>query len=130
MADDETLERLIAITESFADDRPVEGPLTAKSAITQDAYIFGIDAYDYFGELEAEFGPVIREIPWLEWTDQTDSYYGCAVGCFPVILLGRLVAWPITRAPLLKLPNPKDYPRRLELGHVAKVIDQGYWSEP
>ena len=130
MANQDTLERLVAITEAFAKDRPATLPLTAKSAITQDAYIFGIDAYDYFGELEAEFGPVVREIPWLKWTDQSDSYYGRGVGCFPFILLCRLLAWPITRRPLLNSPDPRRFERRLELGHIAKVIDQGYWSEP
>jgi hypothetical protein len=130
MAEGDTLERLISVTEKFAADRPGNIPLGAHSSISQDAYIFGIDTYDYFGELEAEFGPIVRQIPWMEWTDQTDSYYGCAACCFPLIILGRLVAWPLTRRRLLKSPDPKEFPRRLELGHIAKVIDQGYWEEP
>ena len=130
MPGETTLQRLIDVTEKFAAGRPGNFPLGPNSSISQDAYIFGIDAYDYFGELETEFGPIIREIPWIEWTDQTESYYGCAAGCFPIVFLGRLVAWPITRRPLLKHPDPKNFSPRLELGHIAKVIDQGHWSEP
>jgi hypothetical protein len=130
MSYDDTLKRLIEITEEFSRGRPTNAPLTAKSAVSQDAYIFGIDVYDYAKELEAEYGGVVDEIPWLQWTDQSDSYYGCAVGCFPFIFLGRLLAWPITRAPLLKRPDPKNFPRRLELGHLAKVLEQNYWIEP
>ena len=130
MPEETTLQRLIGVTEKFAEGRPGNFPLGPHSSISQDAYIFGIDTYDYFGELEAEFGPVVREIPWMEWTDQTDSYYGCAAGCFPLILLARLLVWPFTRRPLLKHPDPKGFSRRLELGQIAKVIDQGYWEEP
>jgi len=130
MPEETTLQRLIGVTEKFAEGRPGNFPLGPHSSISQDAYIFGIDTYDYFGELEAEFGPVVREIPWMEWTDQTDSYYGCAGCFFPIILLARLIAWPLTRRPLLPVPDPKSFPRRLELNHIAKVIDQGYWDEP
>jgi hypothetical protein len=130
MAQGDTLGRLIDLTEKFAAGRPGNFPLGPHSALSQDAYIFGIDVYDYFEELKAEFGPIVDEIPWLEWTDQTDSYYGCAAGCFPLILLGRLLAWPIKGGPLIKIPDPKNFPRRLELEHIAKVIDQGYWEEP
>jgi hypothetical protein len=130
MPDRDTLTRLIEVTERFAEGRPGNFPLDAHSAISQDANIFGIDTYDYFGELEAEFGPIVREIPWMDWTDQTESYYGCAVGCFPLILLARLLAWPFRKGPLIKKPDPRNFDRRLELEHIAKVIDQGFWSEP
>ncbi|HEX6218463.1 MAG TPA: hypothetical protein VFZ35_04235 [Sphingomicrobium sp.] len=125
-----TLARLIELTEKHAEGRPSNFPLGPNSAISQDAYIFGIDLDDYVQKLHEEFGPIILEIPWLNYTDQSDSYRGCAVAMFPFILLGRLVAQPITRRPLLRRPNPKAFPDRLELAHVAKVIDQGYWEEP
>jgi len=110
MTEGDTLKRLIDVTERFVAGRPGNFPLHSHSSISQDAYIFGIDAYDYFGELEADFGPVVREIPWMEWTDQTESYYGCAAGCFPLVLLTRLFAWPFTVIAMPNRPSLGDSP--------------------
>src|SRR5947209_19630450 len=124
MAGQDTLDRLIKVTEEYVGNRPANLPLGPESAISQDAYIFGVDVDDYVEVLDSEFGPVVWQIPWLQFTDQSDSYRGCAVGLFSFILIGRVIAWPFTRASFLKVPRPKAFPNRLELAHIAAVIDR------
>lgn len=129
-----TLERLLGVTSKFNRERfgvDVEVPrFDADSTVCQDALIYGLDVDDYVARLEAEFGPVVLEIPWLRFTDQTASFrgYGCLV--FPVWLVGRFLAWPFRGGHLIPVPDPRHFPHRLTLGHVAHVIDGGHWIEP
>ena len=128
------LGRLIAITEAFqgkaSDGEGLGTKCTASTAICQDAMIFGVDVEDYVAELEEEFGAIVWDIPWLHYTDQTSSFRGCSAGLFPFYLLARLARWPFFGGDIIPKADPGNFPKRLELGHIAKVIDAGHWIEP
>jgi hypothetical protein len=130
MQQEDTLDRLIKLTERFAAGRPGNFPLGPDSAISQDAYIFGVDLDDYVAELEKEFGPVVWTIPWLLYTDQTGSARGCraciiAPFVIPWMLLKKLVVGPES----LHFPDPRHHPYRLTLRQIADAIDAGGWPE-
>ena len=130
MAKGDTLDRLIRMTEEHSAGRPGNFPLGPDSAISQDAYIFGIDVDDYVTELEKEFGPVVWTFPWLHYTDQTASSRGCracivAPFVVPWFLFKKLVFGPES----LPRPDPKHHPYRLTLRQIAEAIDAGGWPE-
>lgn len=129
-----TLDRVIELTREYCDNRAggqASGfELDADSAVCQDALIFGIDVDDYVHALEAEFGPVVREIPWLTYTDQTSSFRGCGVLAAPFWLLWRLPASLLKGEPLIPRADPRRFPERLTLAHMAAVIDARHWIEP
>jgi hypothetical protein len=130
MAQEDTLGRLIKLTERYAAGRPCNFPLDSESAISQDAYIFGIDVDDYVADLEIEFGPAVRTIPWLHYTDQTASSRGCracivAPFLIPWLLFKKLVFGPES----LPRPDPRNHPYRLTLRQIADAIDDGGWPE-
>lgn len=127
------IDRLIDVTTKFIEERghPDENVvLTPASAVCQDAYIFGIDVDDYVNALSSEFGQIVHQIPWGHYTDQTSSFRGCGCLLVPPWLLWRLVRWPLVRGSIIPRADPRNFPFRLELGHLAKVIDRGEWIEP
>ena len=126
----DTLDRLIELTERHSKGRPGNFPLGPDSAISQDAYIFGIDLDDYVSELEAKFGPAVWTIPWLHYTDQTGSARGCrACIVAPVVLPWMLLKKLFLGAEALKMPDPRNHPYRLTLRQIADAIDAGGWPE-
>lgn len=92
--------------------------------------IYGIDVEDYVWALEEHFGEVVRQIPWLRFTDQTFSFRGCGVVLVPLILIWRIARFPFAGGPILPRPDPINHPERLALEHIAAVIDRGEWFEP
>ncbi|WP_326524213.1 hypothetical protein [Sphingomonas sp.] len=102
--------------------------ITRDTAMAQDAYIDGIDVDDFVGVLHDEFGEVIRDIPWLSFSDQRASFRGCAVALLPFWLIARVFVRPSGES-ILARPGEVAYPR-LTVGHIAQVIDQGYWTQP
>jgi hypothetical protein len=130
MPQEDTLDRLIRLTEEHSAGRPGNFPLGPDSAISQDAYIFGIDVDDYVAKLDEEFGPVVWTIPWLAYTDQTASSRGCrACIIAPVIIPWLLFKRMVFGSESLPLPDPRHYPHRLTLRHVAEAIDAGGWPK-
>jgi hypothetical protein len=126
-----TTERVLDVTRRFLQRRGGDdAQLTAASAVCQDAMIFGIDVDDYAHSLEAEFGPIVRDIPWLRYTDQTSSFRGCGCILVPFWLLSHVPAKLLKGESLIARPDPRNFPRRLTFGHVAAVIDAGAWFEP
>jgi len=101
--------------------------ITPATIMATDARIDGIDVDDFVADLEAEFGPIVREIPWLRFSDQRASFRGCACVIAPFWLLWRAMLYPINRE-WVPLPNGAVEP--LTVGHIARVIDAGYWIEP
>ena len=128
-----TIERVINVTEKFLQIRghPDEDfVVTASAAVCQDAYIYGVDVDNYADDMEGEFGNVVWIIPWFIFTDQTASFRGWRTIIFPFWFVGRIASWPFYLGRIIPVPDPKNFGPRLELEHIAKVIDAGQWSEP
>ncbi|MBM3928214.1 MAG: hypothetical protein FJ335_07135 [Sphingomonadales bacterium] len=98
------------------------------TAMAQDAIIDGIDVDDLVFDLEDEFGLVIREIPWLRFSDQRASFRGCGIVLYPAWVVWRLFVRK-SDEPIHILPDPQLFPR-LTVSHIAGVIDRGEWFEP
>ena len=94
--------------------------LDAASAIDQDLGISGDDVADLTEALAAEFGDHVWAWPWQRFADLSEP------GMFAApYFVWRLLTWPI-RGRLFD-PSPFD---RLELGHIAAVVERGQWFEP
>jgi len=94
--------------------------LSATSAISQDIRMSGDDV-DWFAErLSMEFGLDVSAWPWSRFADLSEPHLFTGFW-----FVWRAVAWPF-RGRLFD-PSPYD---RLELTHIAKVIDAGHWLEP
>lgn len=130
---DDSVRVVIDITTAYLQRRghPDAGFVPdAHSALCQDAYIFGVDVDDYVYELKQSFGDVVYEIPWLHFTDQTASFRGWACLIVPFWMIWRLMRWPVMGGTVFPRPQPRTFPLRLELRHIAYVIQQGEWIEP
>lgn len=128
-----TLERVMIVTDSFLKKRghpDKDFVVTTKSAVCQEAYIYGVDIDDYVMELESEFGEIVWKIPWLKFTDQTASFRGWGSLIFPFWILWRLLSWPFHLNTIIPASDPRNFGPRLEFWHIAKVLDDGHWTEP
>lgn len=94
--------------------------LTAKSAIDQDVRICGDDVVDLVESLANEFGEHVRQWPWQRYAELSEPHL--LTGLF---FIWRLLTWPIRGRVFDASPF-----ERLELGHIAAVIDRGEWFEP
>lgn len=115
----ETLQRVVAIAEDctgIAMDR-----LSATSAVDQDLGLVGDDATDFCLALGREFGDWIWSWPWQRFVDFNE---GLSL-LFPLVLVWQLFTWPFRGS--FNYPSTLE---RLELGHVAAVIDRREWFEP
>jgi hypothetical protein len=101
--------------------------ITPDTSMSHDAQIDGIDVDDFARDMHQEFGEIALEIPWLRFSDQRTSFRGYECLMLPIWLLWR---WIVRSRgePVIPLPNGGD--ERLTVRHIAKVIDQGFWSEP
>lgn len=124
------LARVIAITNDFRGGGASDSGFNSETAVCQDAMIWGIDVDDYVDQLEAEFGNVVRKIPWLHYTDQSFSFRNFEVLFIPFAIVWRLIRWPFLNEPLVRVADPENHPNRLTLSHIASVIDKGEWFEP
>lgn len=114
-----TLDRVIEITSRMTGVKVEK--LHADSAVDQDLRIYGDDVTDFAEALAAEFGDQIWQWPWQRFAELNE---GLSL-LFPVMLVWQLLTWPVR--------GSFEYPsrfERLELGHIAKVIDAGHWLEP
>ena len=120
--------RVAEVVSKFGGQLGVE-EIGSDTAMAQDALIDGIDVDDFVSALEAEFGEIVREIPWLAFSDQRASFRGCmSLLGLPLWLVWRFIARPVGERilqPVGTLAHP-----RLTVGHIAQVIDSGYWFEP
>ncbi len=91
------------------------------SAIEQDLDIVGDDVVDFIESLEERFGNWVWEWPWQRFTELNE---GLSL-LFPFMLIWQLVTWPIRGH--FSYPSSNE---RLELGHIAKVLDAREWIEP
>ncbi|MES2303187.1 MAG: hypothetical protein V4521_14110 [Pseudomonadota bacterium] len=95
--------------------------LTASSAIDHDIQISGGDVEDLAEALAKEFGDQVWQWPWKRFAclDEGLSLF------FPFQITWQLLTWPLRGS--FSYPSPYE---RLELGHIAKVIEAGHWLEP
>jgi hypothetical protein len=112
-----TLDRVIEIAEYCSGAKN----LGANSAIDQDIRISGDDVTDFAEALAKEFGENIWTWPWQRFA-QLDEGLSLLL---PLMLTWQIVSWPFRGS--FEYPSPYE---RLELGHVAAVIDKGHWFEP
>ncbi len=95
--------------------------LSAASAIDQDVSISGDDVTELAEALAKEFGEHVWQWPWQRFAELSE---GLSL-LFPFMLVWQLIWWPIRGS--FNHPSPFE---RLELGHIAAVIDRGEWFEP
>ncbi|CAH0497270.1 hypothetical protein [Novosphingobium sp. CECT 9465] len=114
-----TLDRVMDIVAAQSGTR--RDRLTTSSAIDQDVGISGGDVEDLAEALAGEFGEWVWQWPWQRFAllDEGLSLL------FPFQFVWQLFTWPIRGS----FNNPSPY-ERLELGHIAKVIEAGHWLEP
>lgn len=113
-----TLERVIDIVSYHSGVR--REWLTAHSAIDQDVRISGDDIEELAEALAKAFGDHVWQWPWQRFCELSEP----SVLVFPYFIW-RLITWPIRG----RLLGPSRF-ERLELGHIAAVIDHGEWFEP
>ena len=94
--------------------------LTAASAIDQDVKISGDDIDELVEALAKDFGKQVSTWPWQRFAELNESHLFTGFW-----LIWRLLTWPI-RGRVFDASRFE----RLELGHIAAVIDRGEWFEP
>ncbi|MGE3691625.1 MAG: hypothetical protein AB7F98_09610 [Novosphingobium sp.] len=95
--------------------------LSSKSAIDQDVKIVGDDVTDLAELLAEEFGDFVWNWPWKRFAMLDEGVSPLA----PFSLIWQLLSWPWRGA--FEYPSPFE---RLELGHIAAVIEKGEWFDP
>lgn len=95
--------------------------LGASTAVDQDMGMAGDDVTEFAEALASEFGEQVWKWPWERFA-QLDE--GLSL-LFPFMLVWQLVSWPFRGS----FGYPSAY-ERLQLGHIAAVIDKGEWFEP
>ncbi|TZG27482.1 hypothetical protein [Sphingomonas montanisoli] len=112
-----TLDRVIELAREQSGLRRISSDM----AIDQDIRMSGGDATDFAEALAAEFGEGVWRWPWQRFAELNEG-----LGIFVLLaLLWYLLTWPI-RGRFL----PPSKFERLELGHIARVINAGHWIEP
>jgi hypothetical protein len=94
--------------------------LSATSAIYQDVRMAGDDVNEFVERLQRELGCDAYQWPWTRFTNLSE----------PTILSLPHFVWQLFT--WAKRGSFHDYERyeRLNLGHIAAVIDCGEWFEP
>jgi hypothetical protein len=118
-----TLDRVRAIAAYYS-GLPVE-TLSRHTAVDQDLNISGSDVEDLAAALAEEFGEQVWRWPWQRFAGLDEGVSIAAAFATPFWLLWRFTTWPIRG----RLSDPSPY-ERLELGHIAAVIDRGEWFDP
>lgn len=95
--------------------------LALNSALDQDIGMSGDDVTGFAEALANEFGDQVWTWPWQRFACLDE---GLSL-LFPFILVWQLVSWPFRGT----FEYPSRY-ERLELGHIAAVIEKGEWFEP
>lgn len=93
--------------------------MDASAAIDQDLGIYGDAAVEFIAALSAEFGKWVDDWPWERFVD----FHEPAARILPRI-------WRLMKLPDIAMAFPGIAQERLELGHVAMVLETGQWSDP
>ena len=94
--------------------------LTAHSALDQDVRISGDDVDELAEMLANEFGADTANWPWQRYVDLNEPHLFTGI-----YFIWRLFTWPFRG----RIFDPSPY-ERLELGHIAAVIEKGEWFDP
>lgn len=113
-----TLDRVIEIVAEHSGIKRER--LSYSSAIDQDVRISGDDVTELAEAFAKEFGEHVWEWPWQRFAELSEPHVFTGL-----LFFWRLLTWPIRG----RVFDPSPY-ERLELGHIAKVIDAGHWLEP
>jgi len=89
------------------------------TAVNQDLSISGDEGDTFVKALCGEFGEWVANWPWSEFVDFNE----------PPSRLGPKI-WKLVRLPNPERAFPGYTERRLELGHIAEVIEKGEWFDP
>lgn len=112
----DTVNRIIKMAEHMSGCKG----LAATSAVDQDMRISGGDVAEFASNLAQEFGEYVWQWPWHRFADLDE----------PSLLTFPYFVWRLITCPIRgRLFDPSPY-ERLELGHIAAVIDRGEWFEP
>ena len=114
----DTLERVRRITSEHS-GVPIDR-LSTSSALAQDVKISGDDIDELAEAFSREFGVDVYRWPWQRFVELSEPH-----GLLLFVFIWRLLSWPFRG----RLFNPSPF-ERLELGHIAAVIDRGEWFEP
>lgn len=99
---------------------------TPESALTQDLGITGLDVDDFALKLAERYGEWVADWPWHRYTDLNE---GTDVrGCLLLPFLPLMLLYRVLRRRVL-FPQDGEL-GRLELGHIAKVLEAGEWVDP
>jgi hypothetical protein len=115
---DSVLDRVIQIV-SHHSGVPV-AKLSGNSAIDQDVRISGDDVTELAQALAVEFGEDVWNWPWERFAELSEPHLFTGFW-----FIWRLLSWPIRG----RLFDPSPF-ERLEVGHIAAVIERGQWFEP
>ncbi len=93
-------------------------------AVSQDLGLYGDDITEFVAALADRYGEWVWDWPWVRFADDHEG-----VGCLAIFGLPLLLMrW------LFRRQSPDSYLaqglERLEIGHIAAVIDRGVWFEP
>lgn len=113
-----TLDRVIEIVAAQSGVR--QDRLCASSAIDQDIRVSGDDVDELAETLATEFGVQVHSWPWHRFANLSEPHLFTGFW-----FIWRLLTWPMRG----RVFDPSPY-ERLELGHIAKVIEAGHWLEP
>lgn len=95
--------------------------LSATWAIDQDIRMVGADVADLAEALSCRFGEDVWTWPWQRFAQLDEALSLLA----PLTLVWQLLTRPMRGT--FSYPSSLE---RLELGHIAAVIDEGHWVEP
>lgn len=112
-----TLDEIFALVSKQTGIKAV----TAFMAIDQDLDLVGDDVVEFVETLANRFGEWVWEWPWHRFACLGE---GLSI-FFPLMVLWQLITWPFRGT----FNYPSSY-ERLELQHIAKMIDAGKWIEP
>jgi hypothetical protein len=112
------LDTVIALA-STRSGLPIER-LSRDTAIYQDLGMFGDDVEAFIADLARAYGEDVLSWPWARFTNLNEPNLWTAVVA--------LVQLPIRM--LKHRPAHSAKYERLELGHIAAVIESGQWHEP
>jgi len=94
---------------------------TPASALKQDLGVYGDDV-DYFAlQIAERYGDWVADWPWTRFTELSE---GVPI-TWPFRILWQILSWPFRGQ--FFYPDPHE---RLELQHIAKVLEAGEWIEP